>query len=1260
MLLSRSDEPGGVDAGVTNLAAQPPTIGLISSTQGTMRKAFSRKFLEMFQGNLISRLLGFLREVVVASYFGASRATDIFAIAFTIPTLFRRILGEDMVEKAFLPSFRQLIASGNNRRAWVLASRILCLMTLSLLLLMGLCYLLAPSLMRLVGAGLDAEGLHQARIMTYYVLPFMVAIGLASFVGGLLLFLDATVSYSIAPVFLSIGAIGGIVVFEPYVGIYSMAVAFVLGGMLQFLVQIPPLIRASRRSDLGIRFSLGGRGETIPEMGEVGRQSGWILLQSFANKSVEVVERLLASFLVPGSVAALYFAQRLVQLPNAIVGLSVGRAGVTELNDQVQRGDWSAFRTTVVQAIRYNIASMVPLTVFVVALSIPITAVTYKRGAFGASSVEMTSVAFSFYTFGLLGMGLWSLYTRIYPALAKNQVPLYTSLACAVVNVVLDLLLVKTPLKHGGIALGSSLAISLNAWMLFIALNGELRRLGQRGIGWRDLGDMTLATTLASGTGGVISWALFSWFRGSSLVAGLPHLLASFADVVALGLAGGGGILVFLLTLGYWRRFRQGQRRPTDRVILTGGGTGGHVNPALAIAEVVKERNSGARFLYMGVRGKAESVIVTRAGYPIRYVYASAFPGFRPSLALLRFALSLAVGITQSCFWIAAFQPGMIIGTGGYASAPVIFANTLMRALGLSRARVYIHEQNSVPGKLNLVIGRWADKVLLTFPQTKAWFSRNSVVVGYPVRRSVTLDQRSQAESGPSLPIPPGRRVVFVFGGSQGARTVNRALVDALGYLKPRRHELFIIHGVGLMNTPDYRAREDTAEKFRIMYGVAEQEEIASFYYVQDYFHNIGDIYAVSDLVVCRGGAGSLNEISAMGKPALIIPKANLPGEHQIMNARAMRQAGAAEVVYEDTVMEEGVLLEKVEGKELADRILGLLDDAERLATMAACSRAFMRRHALERIAAEIHGTSFPERTADDSGLSHLKPLLTNVQLLRLLERTWEKERGRYAPQLVISDPDDLEYYRHRAASLLTSPRWQERNVGVKLIGLLKHEEKLSSLLHLLSDPTPATWLQSMFGGDYRQVGFIRRNVLAALQHLNRWNREAEDHVIHALADGYYEVRTQAARTLRHFADRLMERDPICERLLSLLRDRSFEVVIEAAVALGAVGEDRRAIEALLNLKEHHYWQVREAALRALVLLVKRDVIHDRRWVVTEVSRFILTMTDFRSHFSIKESYRQLFDLCREMDAKESQLQGEGASQSVEPVVGRERQAQSG
>jgi UDP-N-acetylglucosamine--N-acetylmuramyl-(pentapeptide) pyrophosphoryl-undecaprenol N-acetylglucosamine transferase len=1194
-----------------------------------MRKSFSRKFFDMVRGNFISRVFGFLREVVVAFYFGASRATDLFAIAFTIPTLFRRILGEDMVEKAFLPSFRQLIAAGEYRRAWILASRIFNFMMLLLLLLMGLFYLLTPKLVRLIGAGLAASELHQAAVMTYFILPFMVAIGLASFVGGLLLFLDATATYALAPVMLSIGVILGIVALVPFLGMYSMAVGFVLGGVLQFLIQIPVLIRAARRSDLSMRYMVG-KGETVPEIREVGRQSGWIFGQSLASKTVEVVDRVLASFLVPGSIAALYFAQRLVQLPNSIVGLAAGRAGVTELNDQAQRHDWHGFRNTVVTGLRYNIVWMLPVTVFLLALVGPITSTAFQRGAFDRMSVDLTALALSFYALGLLGMGIWNLYSRVYPALNKNQVPLYSSLICALVNVGLSLVLVRTALKHGGLALASSIAFSLNGVLLFSAFNIELRRLGQKGIGWKDLGDTFLSAAAASGTGGLTAWILFPRLSETEVLASLPRVIFHWGEVAALGLAAVAGLLIFFVTLGYWGRFRGDDATITDRVILTGGGTGGHVNPALAIAEAIKQKNQNARFLYVGSRGKAESVIVTRAGYSIYYVMACSFPGFRPSLALLRFVFVLSIGILQSFYQIATFRPTTIVGTGGYVSAPVIFANTVMRFLGMSRARVFIHEQNSVPGKLNRFIGRQADKVLLTFPETKSFFPENGVVVGYPVRDSLT--SMRGLDEGKVLPfqIPDGRRVVFAFGGSQGARTINRAVVDALNYLMGRSQDIFVIHGVGLMKSPDYDAWEDTNQRLRLKYNDKEREEIGTFYYAQDYFHNIGEIYTVSDLVVCRGGAGSLNEISAMGKSALIIPKANLPGDHQVMNARAMKRAGAAEVIFEDTVMREGMLLEEVEGQKLAEKILSLLDEPHRIDEMDECSRAFMSHNAVERIASEIEGSPLSNNFLDDAPAKELEPLFSDTELLELLRNGWQQEKEEYEPIKLIKDADDLDYYRHRAASLLTSPNWPERNLGVKLIGFLKHEEKLTSILHLLADKTRASGLQRWFGGDYRQVGFIRRNALVALQILNRWGPEVEARVFEALEDGYYEVRAQAARTIGCFSGEIIQKQVVIERLLTLIKDRSFEVVREAALALGSVGEDREVADGLLALKEHHYWQVREAALKAVTNLLHRGVVKDRCWLLDEISHFILTTTDFRSHFAIKETYRNLHALCKE------------------------------
>jgi UDP-N-acetylglucosamine--N-acetylmuramyl-(pentapeptide) pyrophosphoryl-undecaprenol N-acetylglucosamine transferase len=219
----------------------------------------------------------------------------------------------------------------------------------------------------------------------------------------------------------------------------------------------------------------------------------------------------------------------------------------------------------------------------------------------------------------------------------------------------------------------------------------------------------------------------------------------------------------------------------------------------------------------------------------------------------------------------------------------------------------------------------------------------------------------------------------------------------------------------------------------------------------------------------------------------------------------------------------------------------------------------------------------------------------------------------------------------------LTSASWAERNLGVKLIGFLKHEEKLSTLLHLLADRTPASRLQRLFGGDYRQVGFIRRNILISLQILNKWSPEVEARVFEVLGDNYYEVRAQAARTMAHFAGEILQKQAVTEKLLTLIKDRSFEVAKEAALALGAIGEDREVAEALLCLKEHHYWQVREAALRAVTMLAKRGIILDLDWLLHEISQFIITTTDFRSYFDIKETYQKLHAICKgEEDQEQS------------------------
>ena len=692
-------------------------------------------------------------------------------------------------------------------------------------------------------------------------------------------------------------------------------------------------------------------------------------------------------------------------------------------------------------------------------------------------------------------------------------------------------------------------------------------------------------------------------------------------------------LVLSLAGFAAWRWRRTASRE--TRIILTGGGTGGHVNPALAISEGISKRDPSARFLYVGVQGKAESVIVKRAGYPLRFVSSAGFPGLRPSFRLVRFLLKLTLGVFQSVVILLGFAPRWVIATGGYVSAPIILATLLLRILGLSPTRVFLHEQNSIPGQLNSLLGRWVDRVFLTFPQTLSFFPRNGVLVGYPIRQSIALLPKEEAYAHLSFPVPQERRVVFVFGGSQGARTINRSLVDALPYLIPRRDRLFIIHGTGLSKSNEYDAAVDTERCLEKTLSPQERTLLEDFYYRQDYFHNIADVYSISDLIVCRSGAGSLYEISRMGKPAILIPKANLPGDHQVMNARAMKHSGAVEILFEDTIVEDGKVLEKLEGKLLAERILNLLEDLERLGELGNRSREFFRHRAVERILSEIY-----QDHSFDNGVSHdtvpMKPLLSKPRLLQVLSAAYGSAPGEYDPLRVVGDEDDLFCYQHRAATLLTSKGWPDRNVGVKLIGLTHYREKVPTLLYMLADRTPANPVRRWFGGDFEQVAFIRRNIVQALQVLNYCDATVEEHLLIALKDPYFEVRSQVCAAVAHFGSALEGKGIWVSAMVECLQDKSFEVAAQAAKALGEIGNDERVMQVLLQLKESHYWQVRNAGLIGIRRLVERDVVQPSEPMLAEVSSFILTATDFKPHFSIKQTYQTVQKCCREKLAEAS------------------------
>lgn len=661
------------------------------------------------------------------------------------------------------------------------------------------------------------------------------------------------------------------------------------------------------------------------------------------------------------------------------------------------------------------------------------------------------------------------------------------------------------------------------------------------------------------------------------------------------------------------------------RILLTGGGTAGHVNPALAIGSVLASEET--RLLFVGVRGRIEEEVVPREGIPIKFIRASGLPG-GISFDMIRFFVNLIMGSIQSISILLRFRPEVIVGTGGYVSAPITIAATLLRKIHLSKARLFLHEQNAVPGKLNKLMGRFTHRVLVTFPETLSYFPGNSVLVGYPLRKRIAKVSREEARKSVDLKIPEGRKTVLVFGGSQGSRTINRALVDALQHLLPYRDNLFIIHGVGLLKSNEYNAVHDTEERLRRIYTEGQLKAIEEFYVYRPFFHNIELLYALSDLVVARGGAGSLKEISAMGLPALIIPKSNLPGDHQVLNARSMERVGGAEILYEQITAVNGRLSEWIDGKTLADKLLALLQDDARLQKMSQNNYSFLNQDALSQIERLIHNEKI-----DMEPIAHPVPaesgngaLPGNRTLLALLEKSLEKNRSAYRPDLVIERPQDLEYLKTRASALLVHPSWQERNLGVKLIGLLQAKDRIPALLSLFNDRRPVSLLKRLLGGDFEQVGFIRRNIITAIVRMNALSTEVEEAILTGLGDPYYEVRAEAAHAAAFFSGRLGSTGKFISGLLKLLSDHNIDVSTAAAEALGKLGGEQDALPALLDLWDTKLWRMRSAVLRGIFHIVERGQVTNFNDLETQIPKFILTSTDFRPHFEIKFAYKRLME----------------------------------
>jgi UDP-N-acetylglucosamine--N-acetylmuramyl-(pentapeptide) pyrophosphoryl-undecaprenol N-acetylglucosamine transferase len=346
------------------------------------------------------------------------------------------------------------------------------------------------------------------------------------------------------------------------------------------------------------------------------------------------------------------------------------------------------------------------------------------------------------------------------------------------------------------------------------------------------------------------------------------------------------------------------------RVVIAGGGTGGHLYPGLALAEVLVARGHAVTFV--GTPAGIEARVVPGAGYPLRLLTGRQLRGGGPGRALLA-AAALVRGTAQAVALLGELRPRLVVGVGGYASVPVVLAARLRRI------PVVLLEQNTIPGAANRLLGRLAARVCIGFPESAAAFPRGRAVhTGNPVRAAILHAAR----------VPRERPGLLVFGGSGGAHKVNEATVDAMRVLGVAARHIDLTHQTGPADVEGVRA------------GYAA---LALAPRVEPFIDDMAAAYAGADLVVARAGATSCAELLAVGLPAILVPYPYAADDHQRRNAEALVHAGAAEMILD----------RELTGERLAAAIGPLLADAPRRAHMASAARILGRPDAAARVADE-------------------------------------------------------------------------------------------------------------------------------------------------------------------------------------------------------------------------------------------------------------------------------------------------------------------
>lgn len=358
------------------------------------------------------------------------------------------------------------------------------------------------------------------------------------------------------------------------------------------------------------------------------------------------------------------------------------------------------------------------------------------------------------------------------------------------------------------------------------------------------------------------------------------------------------------------------------RVLISGGGTGGHIYPAIAIANKLKEEIKDIEILFVGTKQGLESEIVPKHGYNLKTITVQ---GFRRKLTFdnAKRILKLLKGLEEARRIVKQFKPDIVIGTGGYVCGPVVF-NAAINGIP-----TVIHEQNAFPGITNKILSKFVNKVLISFDDAKKYFKNEDKVVftGNPVRKEIIYAHKLEARR--RLGIPEDKRMVLCVGGSGGSKKINDAILPIINeFIK---NDIQFIHVTG----------KHYYDSFISSMG---DLKLKGCQQIIPYLDDMANPLAACDLVICSAGAITIAEFTALGKPAIIIPKAYTAENHQEFNARSIEEKGAGIAILE----------KELTSSKLSESIFKILGDRKKLKDMENSSKSIGKPEALNIIYKEI------------------------------------------------------------------------------------------------------------------------------------------------------------------------------------------------------------------------------------------------------------------------------------------------------------------